>query len=190
VGLFARDAPWLRKLFPPTTAPQVTQPGAVSDDVQLVENYQAGGQVALPPLWFANRITTNPGAGNRSIILDPNLLLPVGYDPQVWRIFFLSVFSDGDPATFSFNVQIELDVDGANPTTVQIANGVTIGATSTARVAINSTFGLTSPILLPMFDSQRCGLVMLQTSAQGVGTVSLNYSYYILRNPAGVTHYL
>jgi len=188
MGRFARDAPWLRKLFPPTGTPQTTQPSAVSDDVQLVENYQAGGQVAIPVPWFEATLIANGGSGVRSSILDPFVLLPTNPDPEVWRVFFMAVSSDGDPGAFSFNVEINLD--GAAASVIQIANGVTIGATSTAQVAINSTFGLTAPVLLPITAAHRAVLTMIQTSAQGSSTVILTFHFYILKNPAGVTHYL
>lgn len=188
MGRFARGAPWLRSLFPPTGAPEVTQPSAVSDDVQLVENYQAGGQVQIPVPWYESTVIVNGGSGVRSTILDPFIILPTEPDPQVWRVFFMDVASDGDPATFSFNV--ELALDGGVVNVIQIANGVTIAATSTAKTAINSTFGLTAPILLPVSGHHRTAIRIMQTSSQGTSSVILTFNFYILKNPAGVTHYL
>lgn len=189
MGRFARDAPWIRRLFPPTGTPQTIQPSAVSDDVQLTENYMAGGQVQDPRPWFHTTILLpNPGVGSGLQILDVNSFVAAD-TPEVWRVFFMDVQTDGDPVTFSFNLQIQFEFDFTT-SVVQIADGVTVGATVTRPVAINSTFGFTAPLLLASGAGDSCNLNIIQTSPQGAATVNLLFHFYILRNPAGVTHYL
>jgi len=41
---FSRRARWLNSLFPASVTPQIQDPGVVSEDVSLVQSYDAGGQ--------------------------------------------------------------------------------------------------------------------------------------------------
>lgn len=51
---FSRRARWLNALFPSSVAPQRTDPSVVSEDVSLVQQYDAGGmafeQATFPPI--------------------------------------------------------------------------------------------------------------------------------------------
>lgn len=55
---FSRRAKWLNALFPASVAPQITDPGDVSSDVSLVQQYDAGGlgfsQMTYPAEFVAN----------------------------------------------------------------------------------------------------------------------------------------
>lgn len=181
---FSRDAAWLRALFPPTGTPRTQQPSAVSDDIQLTEVYTAGGQVALPNNYWLRFSANNPGPNARVLVIDPQ---PA--DPEVWRIFFMSLEVDTGPAAiFSGNLYI---INTTQPTPfseVIIQKGLTVGATD----ALATPWDVRTPVIIGSsgVDQSRNQIWFEQTSSQAGALEGLIFRAYIQRNPRGSTHYL
>jgi len=64
---FSRRARWLNFLFPASVLPQSTDPGLVSDDVSLVQNYDGGGWGFAKPDDFIINSPILDGATGRHI---------------------------------------------------------------------------------------------------------------------------
>jgi len=84
---FSRRARWLNALFPASVLPQTGDPGSVSDDVSLVQQYDGGGW-AIPRLedWFISGLTLPAAAsGDTNLLTVPN--------DSVFRVFAISCFT-------------------------------------------------------------------------------------------------
>lgn len=84
---FSRRAKWLNALFPASVLPQASDPGVVSDDVSLVQQYD-GGSWPIPAIedWFFGPFISVAGAtGSTQIFQVP--------EDQVLRIFSIHVFT-------------------------------------------------------------------------------------------------
>jgi len=210
VGRFTRDAPWIRRIFPPSSTPATRQPSAVSEDIQLTQDYLAWGQTQDAVLWLSTFDFGNPGIGANVAIIDPSAgtMGPIPTEPEVWRVFFMSLQIPGTPASdFTFSLQIGI----TNPTLavtfsefamIDIAQGeptqlYPICKTQSQGVPPTLTtpgYGQSSPLLLPFNPDQAPAhgptVQLVQHSAQVVSTETLRVVAYIMRNPRGVAHVL
>lgn len=189
MGRFSKDASWLRKMFPPTGTPATRVPSAVSEDIQLGQDYLAGGQVQDPPLWNHRVTVSNPGNG-----LSKTVLAPISFafkGPEVWRVFFMDVSATapGPTTNLSFDVHIDFPATFRD---VMIVRDVSIlaGITQGQPISFNA------PLILPTDQTGNVGinlsqnLVIKQTAGSGAADVTLQFDYFILRNQKGVAHYL
>lgn len=212
MGLFARDAPWIRRIFPPSVTPGVAQPLAVSEDVQLTHDYLAHGQLQRPSIWLNRFDFANPGQDAAVTIIDPRnntTMPPAAIEAEVWRVMFVSVQITASPVgDFSF----ELEIQQLTPTPI----GVTISERRTIfnaqsnpvaawpvigvqTLGIDVTthegggFSYAGPLLLPVdptSDTQGPFLSLRQRTAQAGASETLRVTTYIQRNQAGVAHIL
>lgn len=186
MGLFARDAPWLRILFPASSAPQTRQPGRVSDDIQLVEYYQAGGQVQTGAAWRLLETPLNPGQNLHQgiVIVPPN---------EVWRVRALSIAINPAPAAqFDFRIVLfyasdtpdfSLDLDQAE----FIAAG-SLAQNTIVQSAVTTGIFTGSPTAPGEPEEDTVGLALFQESAQAFNTEQLEVRAFIQRNVRGVAH--
>jgi len=96
---FSRRAKWLNTFFPASKAPQVNDPGTVSDDVSLVQPYDAGGYGFPRTLraMVSNHISTIGITGF-------NLLVETD-EEQIFYIGAVSIFSlVGDATRITLNI--------------------------------------------------------------------------------------
>jgi len=203
MGRFAREAPWIRRIFPASSAPATAVPSAVSEDVQLTQEYLANGQTQVAQLWQRSDGFVNPGQGN-----DVTMLAPISFNlsqgPEVWRVFFLDVEIPGAIAVaYDFQIKIVTPSNGnecliSQTLQIPIATGARINCYPHARAveAFLATSGFVStpsPLLLAADGTAgvaSMNLVMTQLSAHVVSTVTLALNSVILRNPVGLAHVL
>lgn len=184
MGRFARPANYLRFLFPPTGTPPTQRPSAVRDDVQLVEQYTAGGQIALAETYLLAVSNANPGPGNVQTILDPVTQFGLT-EPEVLRLFFVDIQISAGPAAI---YSVDLSVQNAGTTAeCQIQKGFTIGATD-ARPTVWDVQG--PLILVADPNGTQNVLRATQTSAQAASAETVLYHFLLQRNQRGSTHYL
>jgi len=206
MGRFIRDAPWIRRIFTPSTAPATKQPFAVSDDVQLTHPYLADGQTALPPLWHVTTSWVNPGQDLVTSMIDP-IALGATVD-EIWRIWAMDFSIGGGPAT-DFKFVLEL----AGPTTdVIITEQARYDAANAGEPMILWPFSRLNtqdsstptdgvvvspswPLMLPVFPdeagpSRTVSIQMRQRSPHVVSTEVGTVRAYIQRNLVGVPQIL
>ncbi len=199
MGRFSRQAPWLRRIFPPSTVPETKQPSAVSEDVQLTQDYLAGGQTQAPSFWIFEDQAIIPGAGNTV-----TLVAPVSFaagSPEVWRIFYLTVrFASSPSNAYEFRLGLTLPVAG---TEITISEILSIGNTNNEEVIIypamhtmadevatGGAFQNAPPLLLPFDGVNSVNLIATQISGQTVSTDAMEVRAYIQRNQVGIQHSL
>ncbi len=199
MGRFSRDAPWIRRIFPASGVPATAQPSAVSEDIQLTQDYLANGQTQSPTTFFIRENIVNPGLN-----LSVGLVVPgaITTAPEVWRVFYVSVRAPAGPvADFDFFIQIDnpsiqravtisrlirILIADTRGMPVFPTGGDGVPGTTSGGVWINS-----SPLILSSGESgQNSTLTLLQTSAQGVSTLGLEVTAYVLRNQVGLAHIL
>jgi hypothetical protein len=66
---FSRRARWLNSLFPASVLPKISDPGVVSDDVNLVQPYDGGGYGFADSSELVTRVTGVVGASGGFVIL-------------------------------------------------------------------------------------------------------------------------
>lgn len=189
MGRFARDAPWLRKMFPSSGTPATAQPSAVSEDIQLSQDYLAAGQVQNPSAWVVRQVVQNPGNGNTRTVLSPISSTLEG--PEVWRIYYMSVtaITPGPTTPLSFDIHADFPATGLD---VMLFRDVSI----LAGILQPSRIPLDAPLLLASDQTSNVGinlsvnLLMKQIAGSPAADVLLQFDYYILRNQKGVAHYL
>lgn len=71
---FSRRARWLNFLFPASVAPQLTDPGTVSEDVSLTQPYDGGGFSLADVDWF--HFITGPAGAIGSFVV---FTIPPGF---------------------------------------------------------------------------------------------------------------
>ncbi len=183
MGFFTRDAPWIKGVFRPSRAPAVRQPDAVSDDVQLTQDYFAGGQVQQAQDYLRQDEQLNPGPGARLTVLSPVSFVQV---EEVWRIFFMSVRPLTGPTS---NLFFDLELFWPNT-----AQEVTIADGEVLPAGINNAInvGVNQALILPAAPDSpfSVNIRLLQTSGPAASDVTLQTSFYILRNLRGIPHYL
>lgn len=211
MGRFSRDAPWIRRIFTPSGVPATRQPFAVSEDVQLTQQYLANGQTQGSNLWL-NVVTNfgNPGQDNILNIIDPqnanaNPTGLVPTEPEVWRVFFVSlqiVLSPvGDfifdtlinlPNTGDVTLGTQMGLDNGQAQPTPIYPGSRYGSMGTNPLSTDADWTTTSPLLLPVDPSldEVPRFAIRQISGQAAGTETLVVASYILRNPQGLAHIL
>ncbi len=204
MGRFAKDAPWIRRIFTPSTTPAVVQPFAVSEDVQLTQDYLAFGQTQQARLWLLNTQVLNPGPNNLV-----GLVVPLPVEDEMWRVFFVSIDMPSLSANFGFELHLRHVESGDLVCVCQrvlIVNGTTqpvcvwpVTTTDTQAAApVGTDFHMNpTPLILPApadttpANGNRITLDLRQTSsAQAAGTEGINVQAYILRNPRGLAHIL
>ena len=89
---FSRRARWLNTLFPASKAPQVRDPGVVSDDVSLVQQYDAGGYAFQKTDFF--KAFPAQAAGNVDV-------METGPD-EIIRVLAISAHNIVDPKPRNF----------------------------------------------------------------------------------------
>lgn len=189
MGRFTKPAEWLRHIFPASGVPATKQPSAVSEDIQLTQDYLAAGQVQDPPLWFHRVTVDNPGNGAQKTILAPISFNFKG--PEVWRVFFADVSAAAGGPTTSLLFDIHIDFP-ATFRDVMIIRDVSI----LAGITQGSRLPFDAPLLLPadqtsnIAPSLGANLIMKQTAGSAAGDIALQFDYFILRNQKGVPHYL
>ena len=204
MGRFARDAPWIRRIFAPSGTPATRQPFQVSEDVQLTQDYLAHGQTQKPALFVYSDSVTNPGQNGSRSIINPHSSTP-DLPIETWRVFFASLQIAATPVSgFDFTVRLRYgpaanavvisEVMRISNTESQPKNVWPATAVDCAEVAaLPENFHLNpAPVLLqssPDLD-QVTVLEIFQVSAQAVGTETILVEAYILRNPIGIAHVL
>lgn len=197
MGRFARDAPWIRRIFTPSGTPATRQPSAVSEDVQLTQSYLAHGQTQAAEVWIHEETFNNPGQGNAKTVLNP--LAFAGGLEEVWRVFFLSIqIPAGPAANYTFDVRLVMPATGREVLISQkhrivLGNVDPINIYPQARY--DSTFATTvssspTPLLLPASEDNAVLVQIVQGGSQAVDTIAMESQAYILRNPRGLAHLL
>lgn len=180
MGRFARDAPWISRIFQPSVAPATRQPDAVSDDVQLVSPY-AACTVQHPHDYIVDQVgIPNPGQNLFVAGVNPN---QVATGPEFWRVFRFTVqIPAGPAANFDYMCRIRNTVTNQ---TIQVDPTETIAAGNTDEndsaipiVTVLSTMGPGEPELV---------IDLFQLSAQAFGTEGITFRAYVLRVPQGLT---
>jgi len=99
---FSRRARWLNSLFTSSKAPQISDPGTVSDDVSLVQPYDGSGYgISNPRTWVTQSLTDPAGiTGQLDILTVP--------EDSVYRLFAASGFKVVGVNPFSFLNVIDL----------------------------------------------------------------------------------
>jgi len=85
VSQFVRRARWLQTLFTPSVTPTSKYPGRVSDDVSLVQLYDAAGWGIPDPEQLITSVTSTPAGATRT-----STLLTIAPD-EIFRILAASV---------------------------------------------------------------------------------------------------
>lgn len=204
MGLFARDAPWIQRIFPPSVTTGIRQPGAVSDDIQLTQDYLAGGQVQAQAPWFVTGAAAqdNPGPGNALTLLAPTSFILTEGVQELWRVFFIDLEIVGSPAgDFNFDLHI-INQGFASLPTVCIAEDLFVFNTNADPIPIwptnrilnspnqNQIQSNASPLLLAGDFNTSANIVLIQRSAQVAASETLTSRAYVLRNQIGVAHLL
>jgi len=169
LSLFSRRARWLNALFPASVAPQVSDPGSVSDDVSLVQPYDGGG-IGIPnPDSMSINFVTTPGAAGSQVVIPQ---LP---DDEYVRIIVagFALLVGGVPL---MNL-LATSQGGAGPT---IAYSREMQGNGIGRTDV---FLDVPPILPP-------GHGLLFNWAAGTGTTSVNIMFLFIRVPVGTVFYL
>jgi len=192
VGRFAKQAPWVREIYSPSGTPAVTEPSAVSDDVQLTSDYLAGGQTDSVPEWFHSNSLTNPGINNQAALVSP-ITFATG-SPEVWRVFWVSFqIPAGLAAVFLFDLFLDFPGGGAAffpvikaPVLLPVPSNNEVSIIQPADRLLLPSNGFQGN--LPAGEAKSVNLVMIQRSGQAVGTLAIEIRSFILRNPQGVAH--
>lgn len=199
MGRFSRQAPWLRRIFPPSTTPETKQPSAVSEDIQLTQDYLAAGQTQDPTQWIIDDSAIIPGTGN-----DVTLIAPINFNPgvpEVWRVFYLTVRFPSSPSNaYEFSLKLFLPVQSREITISEI---ISIGNTNNEEVIIypamhtmadevatGGAFQNAPPLLLPTDGANSMNIIATQISGQAASSDAMDVRAYVLRNPVGISHVL
>ncbi len=187
MGLFARNAEWLKNYFTPSVSSAAQQPVAVSDDVQLVHPYSSGWGEQHVLDYFFTASLLNPGQGNNLFLVIPPALEDATENDVVWSPALINMrIPGGTAAQFDF-ISFIGDNGSAGLRIVHFDEGSNIAALATARAIVYPSNNLDSnwPAVITRQGLRTSGIGIQQTSAQAVSTVGLTVEAWILRAPRG-----
>jgi len=205
MGRFALDAPWIRRIFPPSGAPATRQPFAVSDDIQLTQDFLAYGQTQESRPYLRNTSILNPGQQAFRALVNP-IEQPISRN-EVWRVFFVTIELPSTAANFDFRICLRhvqssqlcfvserQRIIGAIAQPVVVWPVMTTATNGTAPADANYQSNPV-PLLLPVDEEATTNgnvitLDIFQTSTQAINTETIDVQFYVLRNPRGLAHVL
>lgn len=166
---FSRRAGWLNFLFPASVAPQKRDPGQRSDDVSLVQPYDASGWPIPDPSTWIIRLDSAVGAtGDTDILTVP--------DDSVYRLFSANAFRLlGVNAIFQLFI---VDLNAIPILSALVANEVSTGLNSG-----NNIVPLDRAMVIPG------GLTLRFQHFGGDAATQIRYHIYGCLVPAGTVFY-
>lgn len=162
---FSRRAKWLNTLFPASVLPQTGDPGSVSDDVSLVQQYDGGG-VGIPsrPEWFFGADSPIGAAGDVELVT-------MG-DDEYLRLYSVHAFT------------IVLANCQCAPSVIDLQS-VPNGVCQLAPLILTLGIGLGSVVFALNQSIIGPGMSLRMSHFGGGGATSLRYRAYGLRLPVG-----
>ena len=162
---FSRRVRWLNVLFPASKAPQVRDPGSVSDDVSLVQQYDGGAwNFNNPSRWLQQEDSPVGATGDTDFFTVP--------EGEIYRMFSMHGFRL-IAGNSNFQPQVA-DLTSVPNVITAIAPSISVPGGTGNAVPL-----LTNPVIIP------AGLTLRVQHFQGDATTQNRYSIYGCFAPAG-----